>query len=71
MFQEKVFKEIGRVLKAGGRMAISDIVTEKELSESIVCDATLWGIQVNNLMIIKTTINIPLTEHLVCFIIKV
>lgn len=41
--KEKVFKEIGRVLKAGGRMAISDIVTEKELSESIVCDATLWA----------------------------
>ena len=39
----KAFEEISRVLKKGGRMAISDIVTEKQLTEGIVCDATLWA----------------------------
>lgn len=41
--KEKVFKEIGRVLKDGGRMAVSDIVTESQLTEDIVCDTTLWA----------------------------
>ena len=39
----RVFAEVARVLKPGGRMAIADIVTEKQLSEGIVCDATLWA----------------------------
>lgn len=41
--KEKVFKEISRVLKTGGRLAVSDIVCEKELSEQIVGDASLWA----------------------------
>lgn len=41
--KEKVFKEISRVLKTGGRMAISDIVTESQLTENIVCNTTLWA----------------------------
>jgi arsenite methyltransferase len=38
-----VFREVARVLKSGGRMAISDIVTAKPLTESITCDASLWA----------------------------
>ncbi len=38
-----VFREVARVLKPGGRLAISDIVTEVRLPEGIVCNATLWA----------------------------
>jgi len=41
--KEKVFKEISRVLKKGGKLAISDIVSEKQLSEGIVCNLTNWA----------------------------
>lgn len=41
--KDRVFEEIARILRPGGRMAISDIVTEKQLSENIVCDASLWA----------------------------
>ncbi len=39
----QVFKEAARVLKPGGRLVISDIVTEKPLPETIACNATLWA----------------------------
>jgi ubiquinone/menaquinone biosynthesis C-methylase UbiE len=38
-----VFREATRLLKGGGRLALSDIVTETQLSESIVCNSTLWA----------------------------
>ena len=38
-----VFHEIARILEPGGRMAISDIVTEHQLTEAIVCDVNLWA----------------------------
>jgi arsenite methyltransferase len=38
-----VFAEAARVLRSGGRMAIADIITERELTEAIVCDADLWA----------------------------
>mgnify|MGYP000091254764 CR=1 FL=1 len=38
-----VFREIARILAPGGRMAISDIVTERQLTEAIVCDVNLWA----------------------------
>lgn len=41
--KEKVFAEVARVLKAGGRMVIADIVTEKQLPESVTCNSTLWA----------------------------
>lgn len=41
--KEQVFTEIARVLKPGGRLAIADIVTEKQLTDAIVCDASLWA----------------------------
>ncbi len=41
--KEKVFAEVLRVLKPGGRMVIADIVTEKQLPENITCNSTLWA----------------------------
>jgi arsenite methyltransferase len=41
--KKAVFCEIARMLKPGGRMAISDIVTEHQLTEAIVCDVNLWA----------------------------
>jgi arsenite methyltransferase len=39
----KVFQEVARVLKPGGRFALADIVTEVQLPEKIVCNSTLWA----------------------------
>jgi arsenite methyltransferase len=41
--KERVFSEAARLLRPGGRLAIADIVTEQQLKDSIVCDATLWA----------------------------
>ncbi len=38
-----VFAEAARALRPGGRLAIADIVTERPLTEAIVCNADLWA----------------------------
>ena len=39
----KVFAEAHRLLRPGGRLVLSDIVTDTQLPEKIVCDSTLWA----------------------------
>ena len=38
-----LFREIFRALKPGGRISITDIVSAKQLSQSIVNDPKLWA----------------------------
>jgi arsenite methyltransferase len=41
--KRKVIEELFRVLKPGGRLSITDIVSAKQLSQSIVSDPKLWA----------------------------
>jgi arsenite methyltransferase len=38
-----VFAAAARALQAGGRLALSDIVSEHQLPEAVTCDASLWA----------------------------
>jgi len=41
--KRQVFQELFRVLKPGGRLSLTDIVSAKQLSQSIVNDPKLWA----------------------------
>ena len=41
--KDAVFAEANRVLRDGGRLAISDIISEEQMPESIKSDADLWA----------------------------
>lgn len=41
--KQRVFAEAARVLRPGGKLSVSDIVTEQDLPEGVKCDATLWA----------------------------
>lgn len=41
--KRKVIEELFRVLKPGGRLSVTDIVSAKQLSQSIVNDPKLWA----------------------------
>jgi len=41
--RRRVMEEMFRVLKPGGRVSITDIVSGKQLSQSIVNDPKLWA----------------------------
>ena len=38
-----VFTAVAKVLRPGGRVALADIVSERQLPEGVTCDASLWA----------------------------
>jgi SAM-dependent methyltransferase len=41
--KRRVFSEAARVLRRGGRLALSDIVTERQIAARTSCQAELWA----------------------------
>lgn len=41
--KEQVFREVSRVLRPGGELALSDIISERQMPESIKNDEDLWA----------------------------
>lgn len=56
--KEKVFQEIFRILKNHGRFVISDIISDKEISEEMRSDKKLWGECIAGAITQKNLINI-------------
>jgi SAM-dependent methyltransferase len=52
--KERVFGEAARLLRSGGRLALSDIVTEVQLPEGITCNATLWAACIGGAMQVES-----------------
>jgi len=48
--KDAVFREAARVLKRGGRFALSDIVTEAPLPDSTAGNASLWAVCIGGAM---------------------
>jgi arsenite methyltransferase len=53
----EVFKEAARILKKGGRLAIADIVSEKQLPEDVTCNSRLWAACIGGAMLQKDYIS--------------
>ena len=51
--KRKVFYETSRVLKTGGKLILSDIVSSIKMSEKITCNANLWAACIAGAMQIK------------------
>jgi len=57
--KKKVFKEIYRILKDGGRFVISDIVSEIPVPDKLKKDKKLWGECISGALTEKEFLSIP------------
>ena len=51
--KDRVFSEAARVLKSGGRLAVSDIISEEQLPDSIKSNEDLWAACIGGAMQIE------------------